>query len=101
MHTDETTATSWVDGVGETLYESFKAGESVTLPGFGGFYVRSPPPENRQFNYIIDIFGKWYRSYFYFCGRYYCPGPNAISPTFETRFTVYNMLGMAVSTWPI
>ena len=24
----------------QTLYESFKAGESVTLQGFGGFYVR-------------------------------------------------------------
>jgi DNA-binding protein HU-beta len=40
MHTDEATATAWVDGFLETLYDSFKAGESVTLPGFGGFYVR-------------------------------------------------------------
>jgi hypothetical protein len=46
-----------------------------------------PPPENPQFNYIIDISGKWYRSYFYFCSRYCCPGPNALSPTFEARFT--------------
>ncbi len=36
-------ATAWVDGIVETLYESFKAGESVTLPGFGGFYVRQEP----------------------------------------------------------
>ena len=43
MNTDETTAMAWVDGVVETLYESFKAGESVTLPGFGGFYVRPEP----------------------------------------------------------
>jgi DNA-binding protein HU-beta len=43
MNTDETTAMAWVDGVVETLYESFKAGESVTLPGFGGFYVRREP----------------------------------------------------------
>jgi len=40
-----------------------------------------PPPENAQFNYIIDIYGKWYRSYFYFCSRYYCPGPDALSPS--------------------
>ena len=40
MKTDEATATAWVDGIVETLYESFKAGQSVTLPGFGGFYVR-------------------------------------------------------------
>ena len=41
MDTDETTATAWIDAMIETLYDSFKAGESVTLPGLGGFYVRS------------------------------------------------------------
>jgi DNA-binding protein HU-beta len=40
MQTDTATATVWIDGVLETLYESFKAGESVTLRGFGSFYVR-------------------------------------------------------------
>jgi hypothetical protein len=45
MKSDEATASAWIDGVVETLYESFKAGESVTLPGFGGFYVR---PELRN-----------------------------------------------------
>ena len=39
MHTDEATATAWVDGFVETLYDSFKAGESVTIQGFGGFYL--------------------------------------------------------------
>jgi DNA-binding protein HU-beta len=41
MGTDGDTASKWVDAVTETLYESFKAGESVTLPGFGGFFVRA------------------------------------------------------------
>ena len=50
MGTDEVTATAWVDGVIETLYEAFKAGESVTLPGFGGFYVR-PEPESWVFKF--------------------------------------------------
>ena len=40
MHTDTATATAWIDAVVETLYESFQAGESVTLKGFGSFYVR-------------------------------------------------------------
>jgi DNA-binding protein HU-beta len=40
MQTDATTANAWIDGLLETLYESFKAGESVTLRGFGSFYVR-------------------------------------------------------------
>lgn len=40
MKTDEATAAAWIDGLTDTLYESFKAGESVTLTGFGSFYVR-------------------------------------------------------------
>ncbi|NLW91412.1 MAG: hypothetical protein GXY34_07415 [Syntrophomonadaceae bacterium] len=45
-----------------------------------------PPPEDEKFNYIVDIYTKWYRSYFYFCSRYRCPGPNRISEFFESRF---------------
>ena len=40
MQTNTMTATAWIDGVVETLCESFKAGESVTLRDFGSFYVR-------------------------------------------------------------
>ncbi len=50
MNADEATAAAWVDGFVETLYESFKAGESVTLPGFGGFFVR-PEPESWVFKF--------------------------------------------------
>ena len=50
MNSDEATATAWVDGIVETLYDSFKAGESVTLPGFGSFYVR-PEPESWVFKF--------------------------------------------------
>ena len=50
MQADEATAAAWLDGIVETLYESFKAGESVTLPGFGGFYVR-PEPESWAFKF--------------------------------------------------
>lgn len=40
MATDEKTAVAWLDAVTETLCEAISAGESVTPPGFGGFYVR-------------------------------------------------------------
>jgi DNA-binding protein HU-beta len=40
MQTDDATATAWLDGIVETIYESLKEGESVTLRGFGSFYVR-------------------------------------------------------------
>jgi hypothetical protein len=45
-----------------------------------------PPPLNPQFNFLIDIWTKWYRGYFYFCGTYASPFKNALSPTFEVRF---------------
>ncbi|HME54063.1 MAG TPA: hypothetical protein VKM55_17685 [Candidatus Lokiarchaeia archaeon] len=34
----------------------------------------------------MDIYSRWYRNYFYFCSKYSSPGPNAISPFFETKF---------------
>ncbi len=48
-------------------------------------YIKPPPP-NMTLNYITDIYAKWYRQYFYFCATYACPGPHAISPSFETKF---------------
>jgi hypothetical protein len=52
-----------------------------------------PPPKDGQFNYIIDIGAKWYRNYFYFLSTYACPGPNALSPTFESKFARLEHLG--------
>jgi hypothetical protein len=45
-----------------------------------------PPPENPAYNYITDVFTRWYRSWFYFCATYTCPSPRALSETFEVRF---------------
>ena len=66
MNADEATATAWVDGIVETLYGSFKAGKSVTLPGFGGFYVR-PESESWVFKFnpgqrLRTLFG-WASTY--------------------------------------
>lgn len=55
--------------------------ESYLKPTF----IRPVPPDH-QFNYISDIHTKWWRSYFYFCSEYTCPGPNALAPSFEARF---------------
>jgi hypothetical protein len=48
-------------------------------------YVQ-PPPENPQFNYIEDLYTKWYRSFFYFCAQYRSAGPYALGGHFEARF---------------
>ena len=57
-----------------------------------------PPKKGEQFNYITDIGSKWYRNYFYFFSTYACPGPNALSPTFESKFARMEHLGNAKFT---
>jgi hypothetical protein len=45
-----------------------------------------PPPEEARFNYISDITLKWHGSTLFLVAVYACPGPNALSPSFESRF---------------
>jgi hypothetical protein len=52
-----------------------------------------PPKQDEHFNYIIDIGAKWYRNNFYFFAVFACPGPNAISPSFEWKFARMEPLG--------
>jgi len=51
------------------------------------------PPKEPKFNYIINLWSRWHRSYFYFGATYACPDPNAISPTFETKFARLEFVG--------
>jgi DNA-binding protein HU-beta len=39
LSVSESVSEEYLDAVLETLYEAFKAGESVTLPNFGSFYL--------------------------------------------------------------
>ena len=52
-----------------------------------------PPAEDKPFNYIVDIYAKWHGNYFYFCAKFACPGPNAISPYFEVKFARLEYVG--------
>jgi hypothetical protein len=52
-----------------------------------------PPPEDPQFNYIEDIYTKWYRSYFYFCAQYRSAGPYALGGQFEIKFARMEYVG--------
>lgn len=52
-----------------------------------------PPKKDERFNYINDIGAKWFRNYFYFFSTYACPGPNALSPSFEAKFARMEPLG--------
>jgi len=52
-----------------------------------------PPRKKHPFNYITDLYTKWYRSYFYFCATYAVPGPNALAPSFESKFARLEYVG--------
>ena len=52
-----------------------------------------PPKKDEQFNHITDIGAKWHGNYFYFCSIYACPGPDALSPSFESRFARMEPIG--------
>ena len=66
MKTGEAVSAMWLDAVLDTLYESFKLGQSVTLSGFGNFYV-CPERERWVFRFnpsqkLRALFG-WYSTY--------------------------------------
>ncbi len=52
-----------------------------------------PPKPDASFHYLTDLSGKWNRGYFYFTAIYASPGPNALSPTFETKFARMEYVG--------
>ena len=52
-----------------------------------------PLPKGHQLNYLVDITTKWLGSKCYFVSIYRSPGPNAISPTFETKFARLEYVG--------
>ena len=56
-----------------------------------------PPPEKELFNYLVDIYTKWYRNYFYFCAKYCSPAPNAVSPHFESKFARMEYVGLGAN----
>lgn len=62
--------------------------ETVLKPKF-----IEPAPENERFSYLVDIYTRWYRGYFYFYAKYHSPGPNAIEPFFEAGFARMEFVG--------
>lgn len=52
-----------------------------------------PPPTDNDFNYLVDIYTKWYRNYFYFCAKYNSPSPNAIAPSFDIKWARMEYVG--------
>ncbi len=57
MNADEKTAAAWLDACTETVYDALKQGESVTLPHFGGFYVR--PRDHGTWTFRFNPSQRW------------------------------------------
>ena len=52
-----------------------------------------PPPEDARFNYIVDIYKVAPQLLLLLCKVSLSPGPNAISPFFETKFARLEYIG--------
>jgi hypothetical protein len=48
-------------------------------------YVKQGP-EHPGYNYVVEVFTRWYRSWFYFCANWKASSPHARPDGFETRF---------------
>ena len=40
---------------------------------------------NKEFNYLIDIYSKWYQNYFYLCEKYKSEHSNRLADEFEVK----------------
>ena len=52
-----------------------------------------PAPKNHQFNHIVDFRADFSGSYLRFYAKYACPGPRALSPSFEHPFARLGCFG--------
>jgi hypothetical protein len=52
-----------------------------------------PPPTGHQLNYVTDITTRWHGQKCYLISVYACPGPNALSPSFESKFARLEYVG--------
>ena len=51
-------------------------------------FVKPPPLVGLRFNYVVDVYTKWFGEYLYFCAKYQAPARDAANPatTFEHKF---------------
>ncbi|HEY1349136.1 MAG TPA: hypothetical protein VGF67_05885 [Ktedonobacteraceae bacterium] len=77
---------SRASAVPETTKAAVTARASELIAGVLQPKYVQPAPDNPQWNSIVDLYGKWYQRYFYFCATYRVAPPDASTPTFEARF---------------
>ncbi len=54
--------------------------------------------DEKEYNYPILVFSKWYANFFYISVKYRCPSPHAIAPYFESGLARLQMTGTETCT---
>lgn len=55
-------------------------------------YIKKNP--NKEFNYLIDIYSKWYQNYFYLCEKFKSEHPDRLVDEFEEKFVRMKFTGV-------
>ena len=61
------------------------------IDSFKKKYILTHP--NKDSNYLIDIYSKWYQGYFYLIEKYKSEHPNRIADEFEIKFVRLKFVG--------
>jgi hypothetical protein len=51
---------------------------------FKSQYIKENP--DKRFDYLVDVYTKWYRNYLYFCEKIKSEHPNRIKDEYEVKF---------------
>lgn len=54
-------------------------------------YIAKKP--DKQFNYLVDVYSKWDKNYFYLCEKFKADYPNRLVDEFEEKFVRLKCIG--------
>ena len=54
------------------------------VEGFKQQYISKVP--NKRYNYLVDVYSKWYQNYFYLCEKFEPGNSNELKKEFEVKF---------------
>jgi hypothetical protein len=58
---------------------------------FKNQYITENPAKG--FDYLVDVYTKWYQNYFYFCEKFKSEHPNRIKDEYEVKFVRLERIG--------
>lgn len=50
------------------------------------FKKKIPKNPHKEFNYLVDVYSKWFQNYFYFCEKFKSENPDRFVDEFEEKF---------------